>query len=375
MGDISRVDSEGNIALSVQCGNGGNGNIEVYDTSRSGGNGGSNARITTFSDTLTGSNGDDWLVGDLHQTGSSGGVSATVEVGTGGDDDDLPAGSGGNNNVVTAFSDVLQGGAGNDTLIGDHSAVSTQVFYYRPEIYVGTDGDGGAAGGTGNVVSAFCDTLIGGNGDDLLVGDVLGTGASQAEIEGGNDNTISAFRDILLGGVGNDSLFGDAGEDSTVSSNLISSDFEGRDFVFADTLLGGNGDDLLSGGRGTDLMLGGAGDDMLDGGMGVDQMSGGAGSDRFSWMRNDVRQYDGGKLISVVDEITDFSLDDVLDFTKFSASSYSFTAEDITLRSDSGDTIISVSLPSSSGDMVVLSDFTTTLSVEELVDDGVILIA
>lgn len=375
VGDISQVDSEGNVALNVRCGVGGDGSTNYYGTLRNGGDGGSDAHVTAFTDTLTGDNGNDWLIGDIHQSGSGGGSVLSVEVGTGGNDDDLPAGAGGSDNLVTVFDDKLLGGAGGDTLIGDLFADGSSSGFVDFDIRVGTEGDGGAAGGTGNVVSAFCDTLIGGAGDDLLVGDVYGTFFNNSSIEGSSTNTISAFRDSLLGGAGNDSLFGDGEDDIAFVPDLVSGDFNGRDLVFADTLRGGDGDDLLNGGEGTDRLFGGADNDVLIGGEDADQMSGGAGSDRFTWNESDLTLYDGSQSIPVVDNITDFSLDDVLDFTDFGSPYRPLTAEDITLRAENGDTIVSVSLQFFSGDVVALKNFTTTLSTEELVDDGVILIA
>jgi serralysin len=46
-----------------------------------------------------------------------------------------------------------------------------------------------------------------------------------------------------------------------------------------DSLLGGNGDDVLNGDDGQDYLAGGAGDDELNGGAGVDKIVGGTGAD------------------------------------------------------------------------------------------------
>ena len=48
-----------------------------------------------------------------------------------------------------------------------------------------------------------------------------------------------------------------------------------------DTLTGGVGNDLLDGGDGADILIGGAGNDTLDGGAGGDAMAGGAGDDTY----------------------------------------------------------------------------------------------
>ena len=49
--------------------------------------------------------------------------------------------------------------------------------------------------------------------------------------------------------------------------------------IFADTLLGGGGNDVINGGDGNDILEGGDGNDTLDGGRGADILRGGAGDD------------------------------------------------------------------------------------------------
>ncbi len=46
---------------------------------------------------------------------------------------------------------------------------------------------------------------------------------------------------------------------------------------------GGDGDDTLLGGNGADVLAGGAGDDFVDGNQGADTLSGGDGNDVFQW--------------------------------------------------------------------------------------------
>ncbi|MBA1204085.1 type I secretion C-terminal target domain-containing protein [Pseudomonas capeferrum] len=143
------------------------------------------------------------------------------------------------------------------------------------------------------------DTLDGGNGNDILFGDLItlngvdsegyqalqtyvakqaGVDAStvttsnvhqyisehysEFDISGANDGN-----DILNGGNGNDILFGQGGDDK---------------------LYGGKGNDILLGGKGTDLLDGGDGDDILIGGKGNDTMTGGSGADLFVWKAGDI---------------------------------------------------------------------------------------
>lgn len=85
----------------------------------------------------------------------------------------------------------------------------------------------------------------------------------------GNDKlTGAAGRDSLTGSAGNDALDGGAGRD-------IISGGAGNDTVNAgpgnDSLTGGDDDDTLNGGAGADEVSGGIGDDTIDGGAGADR--------------------------------------------------------------------------------------------------------
>ncbi|MHA7875977.1 calcium-binding protein [Roseivivax sp.] len=109
------------------------------------------------------------------------------------------------------------------------------------------------------------DTLLGLGGDDVLQGqedaDQIEGGAGQDTLHGG------AGCDLLSGGSGDDALFGHDGQDT----------LEGG--AGADELQGGLGDDLLSGGSGDDALHGREGADVLSGGQGADTLFGGAGDD------------------------------------------------------------------------------------------------
>ena len=84
--------------------------------------------------------------------------------------------------------------------------------------------------------------------------------------------------DILIGGRGNDRLSGHVGDDTLIGG-------AGNDSLYGgqgdDILRGGGGNDLLDGGRGDDRLQGGAGNDALHGGEGNDTLLGGGGRDRL----------------------------------------------------------------------------------------------
>ncbi len=245
-------------------------------------------------------------------------------------------GQGGENDKI--FDDVegLVGGNGNDTLTGN-SGPNTIA--------------GAAPPGTPSVVTtpAGNDTIDGGGGDDTLVGGDTGSvsgGTGSDTIVGGRSTSGTtiiyggADDDTLVSGLGNDSIFGDSGSNTLAYASVVQGGLtvvdrgtngvtatlpaDGQtagggttggpelDTIHDDigTLVGSNGNDVLtgsprndiltgvapagtpgiapgppgndalSGGDGVDLLLGGTGDDILNGGPSVDVMSAGPGADR-----------------------------------------------------------------------------------------------
>ena len=133
----------------------------------------------------------------------------TVDLGTG-----TSSGADGNDSL-SSIENVL-GGNGNDSILGDSLA----------NFLDGGDGDDTLDGGSGN------DSLIAGNGSDSL----LGQAGNDTLVAGGGDNQT------LNGGGGNDSLLG-----STNNDNLDG-------WIDDDTLSGGAGNDTLTGGDGSDFV-------------------------------------------------------------------------------------------------------------------------
>lgn len=95
----------------------------------------------------------------------------------------------------------------------------------------------------------------------------LQTGSSFGNNLTGDSSSLSD--DLILGGSGNDTVSG----------------LTGRDFLLGETgndrLLGGSGSDTLDGGEGQDELLGGSGRDRLEGEDGDDELNGGRHSDRL----------------------------------------------------------------------------------------------
>jgi hypothetical protein len=142
---------------------------------------------------------------------------------------------------------------------GDDTA-DTSGYVYGPARI-----DGGAGDDRLRTGQDPGDTLVGGTGNDMLDGgtapdtaDYAGATADiRADLKAGTVQ-IGAERDtlrsvaVVVGGSGDDVLVGDAG---------------------ADGLVGGPGRDRLSGGAGRDHLVGGPGSDRLSGGAGDDQLN------------------------------------------------------------------------------------------------------
>jgi len=138
-------------------------------------------------------------------------------------------------------------------------------------------------------------TIVGGNGDDLLI-----DGYGGSRINGGNGNdtiTGAGGADRIVGGAGNDYINAGADPSAAVQD-------DGSDIVFAgsgnDTVLGGNGKDVLFGQAGNDSLLGGNSRDALYGNSGIDFLDG---------QRDRNIEYAGGQLGDVIQSTNDDDLD------------------------------------------------------------------
>jgi subtilisin family serine protease len=151
--------------------------------------------------------------------------------------------------IGSANNEAIAGLAGNDTLLGK-SGLDTLL---------GGQGDDSIESNGGKAL------LLGGEGDDEL--------SAVTYIEAANDNSTllgGQGEDVLVGSTKEDLLFGGSGAD----------DLDGDSG--SDSLNGGTGSDVVSGGKGDDLVLGDSGDDTVRGGDGNDQVDGGEGNDLLS---------------------------------------------------------------------------------------------
>jgi len=149
---------------------------------------------------------------------------------------------------------VINGGDGNDTLLGTVDLNDTLIGGDGADILIGQSGSNLIDGGDGNDIITGGDEGAG-SGDRILGGD-----GKDSITSGDGDDTIDAGTGLngLNGGDGNDLLLGGTSQD---------------------TILGGAGNDTLLGNAGNDVLMGDAGDDLLNGQTGADTLGGGDGDD------------------------------------------------------------------------------------------------
>jgi Ca2+-binding RTX toxin-like protein len=262
----------------------------------------------TSSSALTGTAGDDLIIG---QTGE------LTDLLSGGAGNDVLSGNSGADQLYgDGGDDVIEGGAGADFIDGGVDAVNGNgdTVRYANSTAVSIDlrttapqSGGEAAGdtltGIENVVGSRLgnDSIIGDaknnridalDGDNNIQGnegnDVLISGSGADSIDGGigEDNISSGDgNDMIVGGEGNDVLFAGAGDDQlrgdAGNDRLLGGD--GNDSV----LDGGIGNDEIYGNAGYDTLIGGEGNDTLGGGTGNDSLQGGLGDDVYFVQAND----------------------------------------------------------------------------------------
>ncbi|MEW6155800.1 MAG: calcium-binding protein [Verrucomicrobiota bacterium] len=210
-------------------------------------------------------------------------------------DDDILGGSGPDVVLGQAGDDEIFGGSGTDLLIGGDG--SDDIFGNdQNDVLVGDDADNQMPGSIATVDSADAqgDTLNGGAGDDVILG---GLGADQ--IDGGADDDvilgdsgviywtagvvthsqttdITGSDDVLDGGTGDNVILGGLGSDTINAANgddIILADqgsltFDGTVLTVESLDTANGGDDQVDAGAGNNLIIAGAGADDVNAGVG-----------------------------------------------------------------------------------------------------------
>ncbi|MHC5541535.1 calcium-binding protein, partial [Singulisphaera rosea] len=197
----------------------------------------------------------------------------------------------------------IDGGAGNDTLIGG-GGLNTMWGDEGDDLLIGGKATNELHGGDGK------DTLLGGAGADALFGetedDILVGGGGSDFLYGGDGNDFiigdsNVNYDALIGGkypgtppvskidlnhlVGIMALYGVTITSDTASDIIYGDDDASGDGIGAafgnDVIFGSDGDDVIFAGGGNDWVDGRAGLDVIDGGANDDDLYGGGGYDRI----------------------------------------------------------------------------------------------
>ncbi|MFN6254398.1 MAG: Hint domain-containing protein, partial [Acetobacteraceae bacterium] len=259
----------------------------------------------TGNDTFAGRGGDDTFSASntgvwVSYSEAAGNVTADLTAGTssGADGNDVfvnpenfvgAVGGIGNDSLMgNSAANTLLGGLGNDSLDGGTGSADWASYANAGGAVTVSLAVGTSSGADGNDVLTRIENVLGGNGNDSILGDSLAN-----LLDGGNGN------DTLNGGSGtaNDTLIGGAGTDLasydgattpvTVDlSNGSSSGAFGTDSLTSiENVLGGNGADSILGDSVANLLDGGLGNDTLNGGSGAanDTLIGGADTDLASY--------------------------------------------------------------------------------------------
>jgi Ca2+-binding RTX toxin-like protein len=186
-----------------------------------------------------------------------------IELGPG--DDDLAMAF----RIAAAGTNLVRGGDGDDRIVGIADADTFQAGAGRDFLRSG-DGDDTLDGGVGN------DVLEGENGADTLTGgagrDTLDGGPGTDSISGGDGHDTVTYEEraapliVTLDGAAND---GEAGENDVVAGDI-------------EDVIGGTGDDTITGSPDANEIDGGDGGDVIDGGGGRDLIDAGSGNDRVT---------------------------------------------------------------------------------------------
>lgn len=202
---------------------------------------------------------------------------------------------------------ILEGGAGADTLIGGATfpGVMDAIIYQNSHVGIRVELGNGINPGFGLYGDADGDELHSieqvnaTEYDDYIVGrtDVNST---LITVNGDDYVQLGDFGGLVLAGNGADTVYGGAGNDT------LRGDSQGDTEDFFSSFKGVPGDDLLVGNGGNDGIYAHGGADTLNGGAGNDTLKGGTGIDTFVYTGLDMTSNAGLGL----DTITDFSLGD-----------------------------------------------------------------
>lgn len=253
--------------------------VDLRDgTGRGGSDSASKGDTITSIEAVEGSYHNDILYSRSNQDLNGGQGNDTLTGGTGASE--LRGGEGDDYFIVRAVSNDVKGGDGFDTV--DFHGLSRGVALGYSASQAEADAIGARRAG-----ASFVEKVIGTSFADYIDLGAFSLDARKIDGMEGNDTLMSGDGDDLLkGGTGNDVLTGNGGDD-TLNGDAGNDRLEGG---YGDNAMnGGSGNDELFDGANTDIMNGGAGNDHLYSSFGRDTLTGGAGVDVFVF--GDFAQY------------------------------------------------------------------------------------
>lgn len=243
-----------------------------------------NPQGTAGNDTLNGSGGDNVLTGlggDDTINGNAGN-----DILDGGEGNDTVSGGQGD--------DLLRGGAGNDALNGGDGTDTADYSAEAGGITVSLDT--GVATGAGTDTLSNIENVTGGSGNDVITGN----GSANRLIGGMGDDTFAggAGNDVLDGGLGRDTAIytGSVAVTANLATGTATQGGDTDTLISIENLIGGDGNDSLTGDDNANTLMGGDGNDTLAGGLGLDDLAGGEGDDIFTGSLAEIQgdQLNGG---------------------------------------------------------------------------------
>jgi Ca2+-binding RTX toxin-like protein len=187
-----------------------------------------------------------------------------------------PASAAGNTTAFFALGVVTVVGDGQDNTIVVSRDAAGRILVNGGAVQI--------VGGTPTVANTRSISVIGVGGNDTISLDEANGALPRANLIGGTGN------DVLTGGSGADTVIGQAGNDTLLGKG-------GRDLLFGgadnDVLIGGDADDQAFGEAGNDRMVWNPGDDtdLNEGGANTDtvEVNGGNGAEQFTTTANGTR--------------------------------------------------------------------------------------
>jgi Ca2+-binding RTX toxin-like protein len=259
-------------------------------------------------------------------------------------------------------ADIISGGVGDDNITGKTSSVTID----------GSDTLNGGAGVdtfnyliqadlVGSSGSTVIDSIIGGDGIDIIAFGTSGTGFTvtnqdvwtrvsgvETLLSNTNSSAVSISLDLTAETAGIRTV--DLRSATTANTDVI----DASEYVAAGvTLYGAASSTAITGGAGADSIVGGAASDTIDGGNGADTIQGAAGSDQITGGLGADSLTGGAGVDTFVITAADTSIDTITDFNKggdidIFSGAYTSTGGTIkvTIASDAGaSSVLDLSTP------------------------------